>query len=187
NPSAAASTIEAAPLKTPDAGGNQEPLFSPPHVLFVTKGPLASFAAAQNLGMAGRSHGLDHLEDALAHPGFADLVVGAHQFEGLALDQRVLFLLERRASFAEALAPTTRHRPAGQRVGRHLVEEIGYRDVLYLGKLQQPPRTDSVGAALIFLDLLKGEPDGRSQLLLAHAEKGTALAHTRTDMDVHRM
>src|SRR6266851_2815085 len=158
-----------------------------PYALFVTKGPLAPFAAAQNLGMAGSPHGLDHLEDALAHAGFANLVVGPHQFQGLALDQRILFLLERRAGLAEALATTTRHGPDGQRVGRHLVEEIRHRDVQYLGEFEQPARADSVGAALIFLNLLKGESNGRSELLLAHAEKSTALAHTRTDMDVHRM
>jgi hypothetical protein len=45
--------------------------------------------------MAGGAHGLDHLEDALAHPGFADLVVGPHQFQGLALDQGILFLRPR--------------------------------------------------------------------------------------------
>src|SRR5216683_527781 len=158
-----------------------------PYALFVTKGPLAPFAAAQNLGMAGGAHGLDHLEDALAHAGLADLVVGAHQFQGLALDQRILFLLERRAGLAEALAPTTRHRPAGQRVGRHLVEEIRHRNVQYLGEFEQPARADAVGAALIFLNLLKREADGRPELLLAHPEKGPALAHARADMDVHRM
>ena len=31
------------------------------------------FAVAQNLGMARRTHGLDHLEDALAHPRLAAL------------------------------------------------------------------------------------------------------------------
>jgi hypothetical protein len=61
----------------------------------------APFAAAQDLGMAGRAHGFDHFENALAHPRLADLVVGA---QGLALDQRVLFLLERRAGLAETFA-----------------------------------------------------------------------------------
>jgi hypothetical protein len=68
--------------------------------------------------MARRTHGLDHLEDALAHAAFADLVVGAHQLEGLALDQRILLLLERRAGLAEALAAAARHRAARQDVGR---------------------------------------------------------------------
>src|ERR1700704_5754981 len=34
-----------------------------PHALFVTNRPLAPFAAAQDLGMAGGAHRLDHLED----------------------------------------------------------------------------------------------------------------------------
>ena len=62
----------------------------------------ALLTVSQHLGMAGRSH--DHLEDALADAAFADLVVGAHQLQRLALDQRILLLLERRAGLAEALA-----------------------------------------------------------------------------------
>src|SRR5690349_5496274 len=54
----------------------------------------ATFAPAQDLGMAGGADRLDHLEDALAHATLADLVVGAHQLERLALDQRILLLLE---------------------------------------------------------------------------------------------
>ena len=92
--------------------------------------PSAALATAQGLGMAGGPDGLDHLEHALAHPGFADFVVGADQFEGLALDQRVLFLLERSAGLAEAaLAAASRHRPSGQRIGRHFVEEVRHRHV----------------------------------------------------------
>src|SRR3979409_2107379 len=147
-----------------------------PYALFVTKGPLAPFAAAQNLGMAGGPHGLDHLEDALAHAGFADLVVGPHQFQGLALDQRILFLLERRAGLAEALATTTRHGPAGQRVGRHLVEEIGDRNIQYLGELEQPARADAIGAVLVFLDLLEGQVDRIADGALAHAKQRSSLA-----------
>src|SRR5215469_9125057 len=68
--------------------------------------PLSSapFPATQDFGVAGRPYRLDHFEDALANAALADLVVSAHQFERLALDQRVLFLFERRAGLAEALA-----------------------------------------------------------------------------------
>src|SRR5580704_8957836 len=100
---------------------------SPSHTLAVTKGPLTPFAAAQNLGMAGGAHGLDHLEDTLAHPRLADLVVGPHQFQGLALDQRILFLLERRAGLTEALAPTTRRWPASHRRNRTPVRPTPWR------------------------------------------------------------
>src|SRR5580765_7963673 len=105
--------------------------------------------------MARRAHRLHHLEDALAYAALANLVVGAHQLERLALDQRILFLLERRGSLAEtALAAATRHRPAGERVGGHLVEEIRYRHVEHLGELEQAAGADAVGAALVLLDLL---------------------------------
>jgi hypothetical protein len=56
---------------------------------------------------ARRTHGVDHLEDALKHAAFTDIVVGAHQLNGLALDRRVLLLLKRRADLAEALAAAT--------------------------------------------------------------------------------
>src|SRR5258708_15134358 len=117
--------------------------------------------------MGGGARGLGPPEDSVGHAVLADRVVGAGQVQGLALDQRILFLLERRAGLAEALAPTTRHRPAGQRVGRHLVEEIRHRNVQYLGEFEQPARADAVGAALIILYLLQRDADGPPELLLA--------------------
>src|SRR5258708_35490186 len=78
----------------------------------------APFAAAQHLGMAGGPDRLDHLEDALADPALADLVIGANQLERLALDQRVLLLLQRRAGLAQALSATARHVTAPQTTGR---------------------------------------------------------------------
>src|SRR6266567_6401785 len=90
------------------------------------RGLLAALSTPQDLGMAGGTHRLDHLEDALAHPRLANLVIGPHELERLALDQRILLLLEGRGGLAEAaLAAAARHRPAGERIGRHLVEEIG--------------------------------------------------------------
>src|SRR5262245_6404729 len=145
------------------------------------------FTTAQHLGMTCRTHGLDHLEDALAHAAFTDLVVGAHQLQRLALDQRILLLLERRAGLAEALAAAPRHRAARQRVGRHLVEEIGHRHIEDLGELEEPARADAVRATLVLLDLLEGEPDGCPELFLAHSEERAALAHARADMNVYRM
>jgi hypothetical protein len=35
--------------------------------------------------------------------------------------------------------------------------------------------------------LLKGQPDRSAELFLAHPEKGTALAHACTDMNVNGM
>src|SRR6185312_6564885 len=148
---------------------------------------LAALAAAQDLGVAGGADGLDHLEDALAHAVFADLVVGPHQLQRLALDQRILFLLERRGGLAEALLAAARHRPAGERVGGHLVEEIGHRHVEHLGELEQPARADAVRTALVLLDLLEGEADRRPEFFLAHPEQRAALAHAGTYVNVDRM
>src|SRR5689334_22866529 len=107
------------------------------------RGPLAALPPPQNLGMAGGTYRLDHFKDALAHPRLAYLVVGSHQFQRLALDQRILLLLEGRRGLAEALAATARHRSAGKGVRRHLVEEIGNWHVEHLGKLEQPARTNA--------------------------------------------
>src|SRR5581483_6886167 len=115
---------------------------------------LAALAAAQDLGMAGGADRLHHLEDALAHAALANLVVGTHQLERLALDQRILLLLEGSGGLAEAaLAAAARHRPAGERVRGHLAEEVGDRHVEHLGELEQAARADAVGAALVLLDL----------------------------------
>lgn len=51
----------------------------------------------------------------------------------------------------------------------------------------QAAGADAVGAALVFLDLLKGQPDGFAQLFLAHAQQGAAQAQTATDIDVDGM
>src|SRR5215472_6825949 len=99
--------------------------------------------------MAGGTYRLDHLKDALAHPRLAYLVVGPHQFQRLALDQRILLLLERRGGLAETLTAAARHRPSGEGVRRHLIEEIGHRHVEHLGELEQPPPADADGAALV--------------------------------------
>ncbi len=69
--------------------------------------------------MAGGADRLHHLEDALAHTRLADLVVGSHQLESLALDQRILHLLKRSCFLASTLLPAARHGPAGERIGGH--------------------------------------------------------------------
>src|SRR5262249_39950092 len=110
-----------------------------------------------------------------------------HQLQRLALDQGILLLLERRAGFAEALAAAARHRPARQRIRRHLVEEVRHRYIQHLGELIEAARPDAVGAALVFLNLLERESDGGPELFLADPEKRAALTHARADMDVYRV
>src|SRR5471030_511984 len=152
-----------------------------------SKGRSATFTTAQDLGMAGGAHGLAHFEDTLAYTVLADLVVGPHQLERLALDQGVFFLLERGRGLAETFFTAARHRPARQGIGGHFVEKVGDRHVQHLREFEEPARSDAVGAALVLLNLLEGETDGCPELLLAHAEKSTPLAHTRTHMNIDRM
>jgi hypothetical protein len=49
----------------------------------------------------------------------------------------------------------------------------------------QPARADAIGAALVFLDLLKSEPDGLAELFLGEAKhvppKADARAHAEID------
>jgi hypothetical protein len=66
--------------------------------------------------------------------------------------------------------------PGGQRVGRHLVEEIGQRYVQYLGEFEQSARADAVGAALVFLDLLERQSDSGSNL---HQSRSSAIIAMR--------
>ncbi len=148
-------------------------------------------AAAENLRMARGTRCLDQLEDALAHARLADLVVGAHQFERLALDQRILLLLERGRLFAQIdhVAATARSRLAGCLPGRrrHLIEEVGDGHVEHLGELVQPAGADAIRPLLVLLDLLKREADGVTDSGLAHAEQATALANASADMNINRM
>ena len=138
--------------------------------------------------MAGRADGLDHLEDALAHAALADLVVGAHQLERLALDQRILLLLERRGRLAE---PPLRPRPD---IGRPASAFEGISSKKYdtgtsstlansnrrLEPMRLEPRS-------YFWICWKVRPTAVAELLLAHAEKRAALAHPRANMDINRM
>lgn len=149
----------------------------------------AGSPAAEPLCVARGADRLDRLEDALAHLRLADLVVGAHELERFALDERITLLVEGRALLAERndLAAATHHGSAGESLARHLVEEVGDRHVEDLGELKQTRGADAVGAALVLLDLLERQVDRVAELGLRHAEQGTALAHPGADMHVDRM
>jgi hypothetical protein len=48
----------------------------------------------------------------------------------------------------------------------------------------QATGTDPIGASLVFLDLLKSQPDRFPELFLAQTEHVAAQAHTRADVNV---
>ena len=53
--------------------------------------------------------------------------------------------------------------------------------------MKQAAGTDTVGAALIFLDLLEGKTKGLAELFLGHAQKRAALTQAQTHMHIDRM
>src|ERR1700730_2888134 len=98
---------------------------------------LSSATVPQKLGVTGLPQSLDRCKDGIAHSLLIDLVVSPHQLKSLALAQRVLLLLERRAGFSEALAPVARQRSARQCVVGHFVEEVRHRHGQHFGEFIQ--------------------------------------------------
>src|SRR5260221_293189 len=83
--------------------------------------------------------------------------------DGLAAAQRVAF--ER---LCRRLGKTARDRRRAHRI--HVVEEERDRHIQDAAQLMQPAGADTVGAALVFLHLLKGQTDGRAELFLREPE-----------------
>ena len=52
-------------------------------------------------------------------------------------------------------------------------------------RAEQPARRDAVGAALVFLDLLKANADLASQVLLGQAQQPATAAQPLADIDIH--
>ena len=77
------------------------------------------------------------------------------------------------------------HRRRAHRVG--IVEKERYRHVQHPAQLVQPARPDPVRAALVFLHLLKGQPDRLAELFLAEAEHVAAQPQPRPDPDIDRV
>src|SRR5579883_717026 len=69
---------------------------------------------------------------------------------------------------------------------RHIVEEEGDRHLERLGEAEQGAGGDAVGAALVFLDLLKADASDLAEPLLAQAEHQPAQLHPRADMRIDR-
>ena len=61
------------------------------------------------------------------------------------------------------------------------------RHVQGTAQVEKPARSDAVDAALVFLDLLEGEPDGLDGLFLAHAKQVAAQAHPGTERYINRV
>src|SRR5229473_1149455 len=118
------------------------------------------------------------LEQPAAHRRVADRIERLDELDRLALAQRVgLERLRRR--LGEAGVGRVRRIEA-------VVKEPD-PDTQYPAEVIQPAGADAVGGALVFLHLLKGEPQRGGELLLAHPLHGAAQPDARADMDVDRV
>src|SRR5689334_18488365 len=127
---------------------------------------------------------LRQIHEPAPDPDVADPVIGTDQLDRLAARHDVVVEPLRRR-LGEA-APSGGIGAAAF-FSIEAVKEVRDRDVQHLRELVQPARPDAVGAALVLLDLLERDADRLRELLLAHAEQGTAHAEPRADMDVDRV
>src|SRR3984893_6267720 len=70
---------------------------------------------------------------------------------------------------------------------RRALEEERDRHLKDVRNVLQPAGTDTVGAFLVFLDLLKRQTESVAKLLLAHRQHHPAHAHAAADMFVDRV
>ena len=87
------------------------------------------------------------------------------------------------------IRPGAGARPTTARIARRL--RIAFKhgrqgDVQDFAYVEQARRTDAVDAPFIFLNLLKRDAQGFTNLLLAHAEREPPLAHPLGDVSVDR-
>ena len=61
-------------------------------------------------------------------------------------------------------------------------EQIPRRAIQRIGDAHQDGTRDAIGAAFVFLDLLKRHADSVGELCLAHAQDCAAIADTLTDL-----
>ena len=69
--------------------------------------------------------------------------------------------------------------------GLQAFKEVIHRHVQRDGEFVKTARRDAIGAAFVFLDLLKADADGLSQLLLGEAQKPATATKPLADMEVN--
>eukprot|EP01100_Stratorugosa_tubuloviscum_P013633 TRINITY_DN6955_c0_g1_i1.p2 TRINITY_DN6955_c0_g1~~TRINITY_DN6955_c0_g1_i1.p2 ORF type:complete len:171 (+),score=-34.73 TRINITY_DN6955_c0_g1_i1:93-605(+) len=127
-------------------------------------------AGAQRLG---------EVQNAAAHLRIGNAIVSTHQFQRLALGHGVHVHARRFLGQTRDQA-----RRQGFHFLGHIVEEKADGNIQNTRKIEQTRSTDTIGAALVLLDLLEGQAQGFTQLFLAHAKQGTAQTHTGTHMHI---
>jgi hypothetical protein len=156
--------------------GARAPTFAEPIRTSVVKACCQrKVAMSRPLNSTGQGSG--EFEEATAQRRIVNLVIGADQFDRLAPTQRIGI-----EGIGSRFCEARRDRRRAHRI--HIVEEERHGDVQDTAQVMQATRPDSIGAPLVFLNLLKGQPDGLAELFLAQAEHVAAQPHARADMDV---
>jgi hypothetical protein len=133
--------------------------------------PGGPFGAGQRLG---------EFEQAAAQGWVLDPVVGTDQLDGFAPSQGVG--VER---FSRWLGKPCWDRGCSHRI--HVVEEKRDRYVQHPTQIMQSAGADAIGAALVFLNLLKRQPDRLPELFLTQTEHIPAEPNSGADMDIDRV
>jgi len=144
----------------------------------VIKSPSRSlwFKSERELVVARCGKRLGQFEKPFANGGFLNPVIGPDQFQRFAFGHRIAALVD----FHIVIR-------TGRMVFGEILKEVGNRNIKYAAQVVETARADAVGAAFVFLDLLKGQPDGFAELFLAEAEQRPALANLSADVDINRM
>src|SRR6202789_2531330 len=106
----------------------------------------------------GVGDGPREVEELLPHGRVVDALIEAQQLHRIAADHRRVIARSRRLAQSGMIAA----------VGKILEEEPDGH-IEDAAQFVEPAGADAVGAALVFLHLLKGEADRLAELLLAHA------------------
>jgi hypothetical protein len=67
----------------------------------------------------------------------------------------------------------------------HIIKKEADRHIKNTGDMVQPRCADTVGPALVFLDLLEGNAERFSQFFLRQAKLGSAQPDAATDMKIN--
>jgi hypothetical protein len=139
------------------------------------------FVAPRNdasLQRVARDDLFDQVDDGAAEFAVGDAREGADQRQSFGSREEIGDV-SRRGRLADAFRV---HRGAGD-----AFEQERHRDLKDFGNLLQAAGADAVGALLVFLDLLEGQPERIAQSFLAHAHHEPAHAHAAADMSVNRI
>ena len=122
---------------------------------------------------------LNELMRAPAIPRIGNAVIGLDQFKRLTSSHPV--------RFAACDLGAAHTRWTVRHLLGHLVEEERYRHVENLGELKKPACADPIGASLVLLNLLEGDPHGLPKCCLAHAQQRAAQTNSAADMRINNL